>query len=207
MIVYPLALPAAAIASVSVRLVTRAAGSRSPFSGLQQVHVWPAGWWEAEVEYMPMPDRETAEDVVGWLAALNGRQGSFLMGDPLYAVPRGTWAGASPTVNGAGQTGLTLAVAGLAAGATARRGDRFQLGAGATARLHMVTADATASGAGQVTLSIWPRLRASPANGAGLTLAAPLGRWMLADDVSEYSVTRAATYGVSISCVEDLRPT
>jgi len=203
---YPLALPSQGFADITVRQVTQAGESRSRFTGEQQVYVWPAGCWEAEVSYPPIRTRAIAEDIVGFLASLNGKQGSFLMGDPLYTTVRGTWLGSSPLVNGASQTGMALVVDAVGAAATVKRGDRFQLGTGASARLHMVTADGTANGSGEITLDIWPRLRESPADNAALTIAAPKGRWMLASNGFEYSVQRAQVYGLSFSVVEDLRP-
>ena len=208
MITYPLAMPRSRYVAVSWRMVTTSSVTRSPFSGLAQTAVWPAGWWEADLDFGPLHRREDAEDVLGWLASLNGRQGSWLMGDPVYAAPRGTWAGAGGVdVFGEGQSGFTLRVRTQALDMMASRGDYLQLGAGATARLHRVTAAASVVGSRDlIMLSIWPRLRESPAHGAPVTVHSPRGRWMLADDVVEHSVTAAAVYGVRLSCVEDLRP-
>lgn len=206
MISYPLAMPRSRYVAVSWRMVTTSSGTRSPFSGLAQTAVWPAGWWEADLDFGPLHRREDAEDLLGWLASLNGRAGSFTLADPVYRAPRGTWSTASPTVRGAGQSGLTLAIAAAGASTTIRRGDRLQLGTAATARLHLVTQDTTAAANGDATLQIWPRLREAPTAGSAVTIQSPVGRFQLADDVSAYSIEAAAVYGVRLSCVEDLRP-
>lgn len=205
---YPLALPTVTrgFQRASFRMRSMTGMTRSPFTGEQQTYVHPAQWWEAAVEYAPLKQRADAEAVVAFLLALNGMEGSFLMGDPLYTTVRGTWQGGSPLVNGASQTGNSLAVDGLSAGATVKGGDWFQLSSGASARLHRVRKDATANGFGQVTLDIWPRLRESPADNAALTIASPKGRWMLMSNDQEYTVERAQVYGFGFECVEDLRP-
>lgn len=203
---YPLALPALGFARIRMHARSTVAQSRSPFTGEQQTYVHQGEWWEAEVSYPPLK-RADAEEVIGFLLALNGAEGSFLMGPTAVdATQRGTWAGQSPQVNGGGQTGKTLAIKNLAAGSTIRRGDWFQLGSGATARLHRVVQDATANGSGQATLDIWPRLREAPANNAPITLASPRGRWMLASPAAQYEIEPPDIYGISFSCVEDLRP-
>lgn len=203
-ITYPLALPSLRFARVTLRAVSGVAVSESPFTGAQQVYAQPRELWAADLSLPPM-DRADAEAWVAWFLALNGREGTFLLGDPRNVSPRGTWAGSSPLVNGAGQTGKTLAIDGLSAGATVKAGDWFQLGSGASSRLHKVAQDATANGAGQVTLDLWPRLRASPADNAALTLASPQGVFRLSANDTAWSLEPGALYaGFNFSAGEAL---
>lgn len=204
---YPLALPPRPVAAIRIVARSTVGVSRSPFSAEMQSYVHQGEWWEAAVEY---PDllREEAEEVIAFLLALNGREGSFLMGPVagVDAVQRGSWAGQSPLVHGAGQQGKSLVIDGLAPLATVRAGDWFQLGSGSSARLHRVVQDATADASGQVALQIWPRLRVAPADNAPLTLQAPKGLWMLLTNDRAYDLSLPALYGISFECCEDLRP-
>src|SRR6266508_4006189 len=113
MISYPLALPApSSILRVDFEMENQAGESESPFSLSQQTYIWPADRWLAAISWAPMA-RIDADDVEGFMAALRGREGSFLMGDPARAAVLGTWLGQSPLVNGGSQTGYTLAIDGL----------------------------------------------------------------------------------------------
>ena len=108
--------------------------------------------------------RDDAEAWCAFLTALNGVEGTFLMGVPLGpAAPSG-----SPTVSGANQTGNTLVTAGWTNDVAIPAGTYFQLGSGGTSTLHKVAVAATASGAGAATLEVWPRVRTAPSNGAAL---------------------------------------
>lgn len=152
--------------------------TQSPFTGSQQTQLTQFDMWRGSIEYPPMSNAQARE----WSAALlslYGQSGRFLFGDPSRKVQRGTWAGA-PMVNGASQTGSSLAVNRFDAGATIKRGDHFQLNDGTLARLFEVTADAVADGSGQATLDIWPRLRTSPGGGDLVTTFAPKGVFRLA---------------------------
>lgn len=80
----------------------------------------------------------------------------------------------APVVNGAGQTGTVLLLRSGAASYQYRAGQAISILAGGRRYLHIVQADVTASGAGAVTLSIYPMLRVSPADGAAVEVAAPI---------------------------------
>ncbi|TAK45266.1 MAG: hypothetical protein EPO27_10630 [Betaproteobacteria bacterium] len=176
--------------------------SSSPFTGEQQVYMHPGEWWMIELRLGAM-NRADAEEWLGALLGLNGPEGTFLAGDPLGAAPRGTWTG-SPLVNGASQTGKTLAIDGMAAGATGKRGDWFQLGSGSSTRLHKLTADFTANGSGEATIDFWPRLRASPANNDPLTIANALGIWRLATRGVPWTLRDVQIGGIVIPGMEVL---
>ncbi len=140
------------------------------------------------------------------MAALRGREGSFLMGDPARAAVLGTWLGQSPLVNGGSQTGYTLAIDGLTPTTTiGAKGDYFQLGSGLTSRLYRLTQGFTANGSGQATLDFWPRLREIPADNAPLTLVAAKGLFKLNTNLRSWTLQDALDSGISLDCVEDLR--
>lgn len=201
---YPLALPTVTrFSGLTIRARSAVGVSSSPFTFSQQVYAHQGDMMEADADLPPML-RADAETWISFLWALNGMEGTFLMGDPLGAAPRGTWAGGAALVKGGAQTGRTLNADGLSAGATAKAGDWLQLGTGAAAHLHRVVQDATANGSGEIALEIWPRLRASPADNDPIVIAGAVGLWRLASNVREYSVREAQIYGLRFSCIEAL---
>jgi hypothetical protein len=206
-ITYPLSLPASGkIIRMDFRREARVGVSESPFTFSSQSYVWAGDRWMLTIEWGPLYLVADANDIEGFLLALNGREGSFLAGDLTRPLALGTWVGQSPLVKGASQTGKTLLVDGLTpTTTTCLKGDFFQLGSGATSRLHRLTQNSTANGAGEATLDFWPQLRASPADNAPLTLAAPKGLFMLAENISGWSLHDTIDDGISIDCIEDLR--
>jgi hypothetical protein len=203
-ITYPLALPAGYPARVSLRGRAVVGVSESPFSYAQQVYAHTGQRWEADIELPPMYEH-VADKWVAWLLSLNGRQGTFLMGDPSKLAPRGI-GGGTPLVMGAGQSGQTLAIDGCPTTTVGwlLAGDMIQLGSGSTATLHKVLVDANTNGSGEVTLDIWPRLRSVPADNAPVTIVSPVGRWRLASNEMAWSVGVAKRYGISFVAVEAL---
>lgn len=205
-ITYPLSLPVTGkITSMEFRREAQVGMSESPFTLSQQSYVWNATRWLLTISWGPLYNVVDANDIEGFLLALNGREGSFLAGDLTRPLALGTWVGQSPLVAGASQTGKTLAIDGLSAGSTGAKGDFFQLGSGATSRLYRLTQGFTANGSGQATLDFWPGLRTSPGDNDPLTIAAPKGLFMLAENVSGWTLQDAIDVGISINCVEDLR--
>lgn len=159
----------------------------------------------ADIQLPPM-GRDAAEAWVAALVSLNGLEGSFLLGDTANTIPRGTATG-TPLVKGGSQTGYDLVTDGWTAGVTGimKAGDWLQLGSGSSSRLYKVMADANSNGSGEATLTLWPKLRSSPADNAAITISSPKGRFMLAQDI-EWSIDEAKVYGLSFLAVEDLRP-
>lgn len=200
---YPLSAPTSAKTARGIRIGARSmvGMSESPFTGSQQVYAHQGQMWEMDVNMPPM-SRADAMQWIAMLVALNGVEGTVLMGVPGYTTPQGTWAGTSPLVKGGSQTGLTLTIDGIGAGKTVTAGDYFQLGSGSSTRLHIVTQSGTANGSGEITLDIWPRLRSSPADNDPLVITNPKGQWRLADNVRSWSVDLAAIYGLSFKLIE-----
>lgn len=178
--------------------------SVSPFSAESQVYAHQAEWWEVDVTLPPMK-RIDAEPWVAFLLALNGKEGTFLLGDPVNTAPRGVGTG-TPLVKGASQTGKTLLTDGWTAGQTGimKAGDWFQFGSGSSSRLHKVVQDANSDGSGNATLEIWPRLRESPADNAPIVVSSPKGVFRLSSNVREWALERAGFYAVSFTAREVL---
>jgi hypothetical protein len=192
---YPLTIPATGIRSIVMRQRNVVGASVSPFTGAQQLVRHQGAWWEADIR-LPAMKRADAEEWVGFLASLKGRWGTFRLGDPAGASPRGTWAG-TPLVSGGGQTGEAITIDGFSAGATAKRGDYIQIGD----RLYKVLADTTAA-AGAMALDIWPRLRESPADNAPVTTSNAAGLFRLASNDVDVDISEALIYGIAFGAVE-----
>lgn len=199
---YPLSPPSLKFASIVLRAVNAVAYSASPFTFKGQAHAYPGQQWAADVSLPPMV-REDAEEWVAFLLTLRGQFGTFTMGDPVGATPRGT-AGGTPIVKGSGQTGQSLDLDGAAADQTdwLRAGDYIQLGGGASATLHKVLQDADSDGSGNVTLDVWPGLRSAPSDNAAVVTQSTAGRWRLDSNTSEWSVDSARHYGIQFSAME-----
>jgi hypothetical protein len=202
-VTFPIDFPSnIGIGSFKMGLRTAVGRLESPFSFAEQVIRYSGEIWEIEVG-LPNMLREDAEYFNAFLLKLRGRWGTFLIGDPNAATPRGAWAG-TPLVKGASQTGATLLIDGLTPSTTIKAGDNFQLGSGSTSRLHKVLNDTTANGSGEATLDIAPNIRTSPADNAALTIANPRGLFRLNDSIQPFSINSNSIYNISFKATESL---
>jgi hypothetical protein len=76
------------ISEIELRAENAVGITQSPFTFRQQVFRYPGQRWTASVSIAPV-NREYGEPWVAFLLALNGQAGTFLLGDPLGACPRG----------------------------------------------------------------------------------------------------------------------
>lgn len=191
-ITYPLSLPTdSGIAAIKLSAVNAVAVSRSPFTFATQVHAYDGEMWSASVT-LPTYRKDLADPWVAFLLSLRGQYGTFLLGDPDKAIPRGT--ATSANVSGLlGARTVTVVMAG-----TLLAGDYIQLGSGASARLHKVLVDQSGSGS----LEIWPALRADYSGAA--TLTDTKGVFRLASNVTEWDINNASFYGVQFEAMEDI---
>lgn len=204
-ITYPLSLPSnRQIARVRLNATDVVGVSQSPFTASQQVYRYTGQFWEADITLRPM-DRDDAEYWISFLLKLNGQYGTFLLGDPNGATPRGVATG-TPLVNGASQTGNELITDGWTAGVTGimKAGDYFQLGTGSSARLYKVLSDVNSDGSGNATLTIYPDLRSSPSNNATITVTNAKGNFRLNSNQTSWDITEAQFYGITFGAREAL---
>lgn len=160
-------LPVPLVKSVTRSLVATVAVSQSAFTGSRQVQDWGGEWWLYDIEMALMQGRN-GQRLSAFLAQLGGPRGAFLFTDPSI---RNTVIGATPLVNGAGQSGNSLVTDGW--GATGlKAGDFFSLGTDSATRLYQVTTDVTPV-AGAATVQFVPRLRSVPADNAPMAVVAP----------------------------------
>jgi len=202
-ITYPLTLPShTGIRNITLRAVNTVGMSMSPFTYQQQAVAHAGQRWEVDVT-LPAMNRADAEQWVAFLVSLRGRFGTFTLGDPVGASPRGS-AGGTPLVNGASQIGGTLNIDGCTASQTGwlKAGDYIQLGSGGGATLHKVLADVDSNGSGQVAADIWPYIRTAPSDNATVVVTNTVGRFRLASDEQNWSIRETALYGITFGGVE-----
>jgi len=190
---YPLSTPTTiGFESIEIRAVNAVAASQSPFTYKQQIVAHQGQRWEASVN-IPSVRRDLAGEWKAFLTALKGPTGTFLLGDPDYATPRGTIS--SATISGtAGDESVSITMTG-----SLLAGDYIQLGSGADAKLHQVLVDQSGTG----TLEIWPKLRSNYTSET-VVFSNPKGVFRLASNASSWNVNSSSAYGISFDCVEVL---
>ena len=189
---YPLDTPTTVgFESIQLRAFNAVATSQSPFTYKQQVIAHTGQKWEASVS-IPSVLRDLAEAWAAFLTALKGQRGTFLLGDPLGATPRGTVSGTVTLTGDAGDETVDVVMTG-----SLLAGDYIQLGGDSSAKLHKVLVDQTGSG----TLEIWPALRTDYTS-ANVTYTNAKGVFRLNQNVSSWQITNANSYGISFEAVE-----
>lgn len=202
-ITFPLPLPAfPENSTVQITPLNTVAVLDAPHSLKQQVQRFGGQLWSAEIELPDMP-RAVAAPWTAFLLAMGGRYGTVLVGDPAAPAPLGAATG-TPLVDGASQSGGTLATKGWSASVTGilKAGDYIQLGSGAATRLHQVIEDADSDSGGLANLTLWPDLRESPADGAAIVSQSPKGTFRLTSNDSGWTTDARGLYGVTLSLIE-----
>lgn len=201
---YPLSLPSSGISKIRLTAKNVIASTQSIFTGQRQVQAHDGQWWEAQISLAPQ-HRADAETWFAFLLSLKGQYGTFLLGDPAGATPRGIATG-TPAVNGDSQTGGTLSVSGATPSITGwlKAGDYISLGTGESTRLYKVLKDADSDGSGLVSLDIWPNLRTSPSNLDTVTVTNAKGAFQLTSNAQDIDIDSALIYGISFAACEAL---
>jgi hypothetical protein len=200
-----IALPAyPAPAAISVTMQDSVALVESPYvPGQNQTQIWPAAdRWSYEIQ-LPKMARATAVNWIAFLAALQGMQNVFQIGDPMGRRPSGAALGA-PVI--AGTVGLNAigAVSLATRGWTPNKygqlmaGDYLQIGL----RLHQVTAQVNSDALGNATIPIWPSLRETPADGLAIGLINPVGVFRLSSNKRQWHASPALLTEISFTCNE-----
>jgi len=204
---YPLTFPSTGIAQITMTARNSVAISSSPFTFRQQVQKNVGSRWEATIT-LPALVRADADVWIAFLMSLGGQYGTFTMGDPVAATPRGSASTTpgTPVVNGASQSGGTVAVDGLPASETnyLRAGDYIQLGSGATSKLYKVLEDVSSNASNEANISIWPDLRSSPTDNDTVVVQNAVGVFRLSSPETSFNIDTASIYGISFAAVEAL---
>lgn len=188
---YPLQQPTSiGIESITLSSVNAVATSQSPFTFKQQVISHQGQRWEASVT-IPKVHRDLAAPWKSMLVGLKGQTGTFLLGDPDYATPRGSVTSCVLTGTLGSDEANVIMTGSLL------EGDYIQLGSGSAAKLHMVLEDLSGSG----TLQLWPNLRSTYNNQTVITDSAK-GVFRLRENISSWQINNLSTYGISFEAVE-----
>ncbi len=156
--------------------------------------------WLVTADWMGLTRVQFAP-IQAFVIAQRGQWDNFTMLLPGHKAPQGVATG-TPLVNGAGQSGRTLATRGWSASVTGilKAGDFIGL-TGQT-KVYMVTADASTDASGNATLTIEPALMGSPADGAALIVRNVPFTLALASDTLEMAVQPPVLYNFSLSLLE-----
>lgn len=173
----------------------------SPLNRSVQRIVLPGARWLATFTLPPMKESEdTFDDWKAFLMQLKGSVNTFQAYPPHRSTPKGVATG-TPLVNGASQTGTSLATDGWTAGVTGilKTGDYFSV----NNELKQLVASANSTGGGGATLVFEPALRNSPADNATITTVKPYCLMRLVDDGQTiFSIDTSKIYQISFQAVE-----
>jgi len=206
-IIYPLSLPTTiGIAEIELRANNVVGVSQSPFTYKQQVVQHQGQRWEASVSIPPVR-KDLAEEWIAFLISLKGPVGTFYLGDPNMATPRGTIsAGALVTLASAASAGDETVALTKSGGPEKSNvllpGDYIQIGTDSSRTLHKVlnTVNWDANGAG--TADIWPHIRGTVASGTSVVHQSTTGKFRLTSGLTSWSINNASIYGISFDAVE-----
>jgi hypothetical protein len=171
----------------------------SPLTGSVQTQELPGSRWASSIVYDNVVEPADKAALMALAAGLRGRAGRVAV--RLWnARARGNING-FVLVNGANQTGATLSTDGWAAGSgSVAVGDYFSV----NGELKMITAAATASGAGAITIAFEPPLRQAPADNAALVFDAPTVTMMPISDAQNWTYEAGGVMSFAFDLVEVL---
>ena len=178
--------------------------SESPFTGKQQVYEYTYGLWFATLSLPPMK-RDQASAWEAFFMKLRGRRGTFLLENPDYSF-RGA-VNTAATLNTSAAVGDETVQINTGNNSTTDAfvaGDMIQLGAGATAKLYMITDNATTNASGVTDVNIEPAIKTAAASGATVEYTSPKGVFRLDAAEVSWETNEVSVYGFTFSCSEAL---
>jgi len=191
--------PSITPSSSTFELVTNTRTYRSPLTNAVQTVGRKGSLWRATLQFNNLTGADRAA-MQAFVTKLNGQEHRFNLHDHSF-TRRGT-GGGTLRVNGANQSGASLVCDGATASVTnyLREGDYVSFGN----ELHLITADSNSDGSGNVTLSIAPPIRKSPADDTAIDYTSPVsGVFMLASPAS-WSNQPGVFSSFSIEAIEDV---
>lgn len=192
-ITYPFTVPASpTFSEMTYKPITLVGVTRSPFTLQTQTFVWPGQAWAFRGVLPPISSDAEADAWITWKLALNGQQGTFLIGPSTRKTTRGSAAGAKTVDTGAVFNSTTLPITGGTGAFVA--GDWLQI----SNTLYRVLQNNGAS------VDVWPRLRSSYAAGTAITYVNPKGTFRLASNDMDWTVNLAKHTGLVVEAVEAL---
>jgi hypothetical protein len=173
----------------------------SPLSNSVQTIEIPGARWTANMSFSNM-EAEESRVLSAFLARLRGSSGRFKLKDFTHPTPRGSNLHSIVTVNGASQTGNSINTSGWTASQTGALlvGDYIQF---VNNELKIVTADVTADGSGDATITFEPPIRTIPGDGNTITTTACETIMLLeSDSISWATDNNGLITNISFNCIE-----
>lgn len=193
------AFPSITPATNTFELVSNTRTYQSPLTNAVQTASRKGSLWKASLQFNNLSgdDRKVMQ---AFLVKLNGQQHRFTLQDHSHTL-RGA-GGGTLRVNGASQSGTTLVCDGATASVNnyLRAGDYISF----NNELHMVVVDANSDASGNVSLSIAPPIRKTPADDTIVDYTVPVvGVFMLSGPAS-WNTTVDIHSSFNIEAVEDV---
>lgn len=158
--------------------------------------------WGVKLSWGPML-RSSFAPIFAFCIAQRGQFGSFQIVLPSpYDTPQGSWAGAAPRIDGAGQVGSTINLKNFTPSQSGviKAGDFFKA---LDSKVYMALADANSDGAGKVAnLPIEPKLIVSPADNEAVSYTAVPFTMMLNGDLVEHPIEPPALFSYALDLTE-----
>lgn len=150
----------------------------SPHSGQTQTVEMPGTRWGHSLRLEGLNATERAMMQV-FFAQLRGRANRYTLFDVINPIPRGTLRGTLTTVGSIAQGAVacTITGGGGQSGKTLLKGDKLSIGG----ELKINTADATADGSGNMSLTVEPPFRNAVSGGAGVVWDKPTAKFIRAN--------------------------
>jgi len=193
------AFPSITPTTNTFELVANTRTFQSPLTNAVQTSSRKGSLWKASLQFSNLKG-DDRQEMQAFLVKLNGQQHRFTLHDHSY-TRRGA-GGGTLLINGASQSGTALVCDGATANVNnyLRAGDYISF----NNELHMVVVDANSDASGNVTLSIAPPIRKTPADNTLVDYLTPVsGVFMLAGPASWETQTDISS-NFRIDAVEDV---
>ena len=191
--------PAITPSTNTFELVANTRTFQSPLTNAIQTSSRKGSLWRASLQFNNLSgaDRKVMQ---AFLVKLNGQEHRFTLHD--HSHTRRGAGGGTLRVNGGTQSGTSLVCDGATASVAnyLRSGDYISF----NNELHMVVADANSDGSGNITLSIAPPIRKTPADDTIVDYTVPVSGVFLLAGPASWQTTPSITTSFTIQAVEDV---
>lgn len=181
--------------SMAWRFVMPSQTNVSDWTGKRQTIASGRGWWECQLTLPPLVGTTRVNSWRSFIAQARGRTNDFQI--PVDPTAQSA-AVATPLVNGAGQTGRSLASDGWPLSSTVLQAGQFIT---INNQLLQLTANVVSNGTGQATLTFEPPIRVSPADNAAIEFKNPFCLMYMVEEPT-LSVEAGYVYSLSLNLRE-----
>ena len=180
---------------MSWRLVMPSQTNVSDWTGRRQTIASGRGWWECQITLPPIVGTTNVNAWRSFIAKARGRANDFQIPVDPIAQSAST---ATPLINGASQTGRTLATDGWPVSTTVLVAGQYVT---INNQLLQLTENVTSNGSGVATLTFEPPIRVSPADNAAIEYKNPYCLMYFVEEPT-LSVENGYVYSLSLNLRE-----